>query len=136
MARTQRKIATEETRSMKHWMVGLLSMAGLAAGYSSAPEREFVLNDAFPTLKGEFLDGKPAVLPDAGAGHITLVLLGLTYDSRFQVEAWGKKFRQQFGADPDVTFFEVPMIGAAGKMGNGSSTAGCAGARPSRITNT
>ena len=44
-------------------------------------------------------------------------MLGFTYDSRFQVEAWAKRFRQDFGAEPRVTFFEIPMIGGLARMG-------------------
>ena len=44
-------------------------------------------------------------------------MLGFTYDSRFPVEAWAKRFRQDFGAEPGVTFFEIPMIGGMARMG-------------------
>jgi hypothetical protein len=44
-------------------------------------------------------------------------MLGFTYDSRFSVEAWAKKFRQDFGAEPRVTFFEIPMIGGVATLG-------------------
>jgi hypothetical protein len=32
-------------------------------------------------------------------------MLGFTYESRFGVEAWAKRFRQDFGKQPKVTFF-------------------------------
>jgi hypothetical protein len=44
-------------------------------------------------------------------------MLGFTYDSRFPVENWAKRFRQDFGAEPGVTFFEIPMIGGLATMG-------------------
>jgi hypothetical protein len=70
-----------------------------------------------PPLKGDLLSGKPGVLPDLAAGQTTLVLLGFSYDSRFQVEAWAEKFRARFGAARDVTLFEVPMMGSAARLG-------------------
>ena len=48
-------------------------------------------------LKGEFLTGRPAVLPDVASGRVALLALGFTYDSRFAVEAWVGRFRKDFG---------------------------------------
>ena len=73
--------------------------------------------DALPELKGEFLTGKPAVLPSAASGRVALLALGFSYDSRFAVEAWVGRFREDFGKRPEVTFFEVPMIGGMARLG-------------------
>jgi ATP10 protein len=70
-----------------------------------------------PQLKGEFLTGRQAQLPDAASGRIALLALGFTYDSRFPVEAWIGRFRKDFGNDPQVTFYEIPMIGGMARMG-------------------
>ena len=70
-----------------------------------------------PPLKGDLLSGKPGVLPDMAAGQTALVILGFSYDSRFQVEAWAEKFRARYGAAADVTLFEVPMMGSAARLG-------------------
>ena len=79
-----------------------------------------------PPLKGEFLTGQPAVLPDAASGRVALLALGFTYDSRFAVEAWVGRFRKEFGeraASTDaihrapVTFYEIPMIGGMARLG-------------------
>ena len=70
-----------------------------------------------PVLKGEFLTGRPAVLPDAASGRVALLALGFTYDSRFAVEAWVGRFRRDFGDNPQVTFYEVPMIGGMARLG-------------------
>jgi hypothetical protein len=70
-----------------------------------------------PPLKGEFLSGRPAVLPDAAAGRVALLALGFTYDSRFAVEAWIGRFRKDFGDKPQVTSYEVPMIGGMARLG-------------------
>ncbi len=70
-----------------------------------------------PALKGEFLTGKPAQLPDAASGRVALLALGFTYESRFAVEEWVGRFRQEFGNQPQVTFYEIPMIGGIARLG-------------------
>ena len=60
---------------------------------------------------------EPPFFPQAASGRVALLMLGFTYDSRFQVEAWAKRFRQDFGTEPSVTFFEIPMIGGLARMG-------------------
>lgn len=75
------------------------------------------VGETMPLLKGEFLTGKTAVLPTVASGRVALVALGFTYDSRFAVEAWIGRFRKDFGSRPDVTFFEVPMIGGMARLG-------------------
>ena len=57
------------------------------------------------------------VLPDAAAGRVALLALGFTYDSRVAVEAWIGRFRKDFGDKPQVTFYEVPMIGGMARLG-------------------
>ena len=78
---------------------------------------EMELGARLPTLKGEFLKGGKAVLPEAAAGKIALLALGFTYDSRFAVEAWVKRFRAVYGENPRVTFYEIPMIGGMAQLG-------------------
>ena len=73
--------------------------------------------EPMPVLKGEFLTGRPAVLPDAASGRVALLALGFTYDSRFAVEAWVSRFRKDFGDKPRVTFYEVPLIGGMARLG-------------------
>lgn len=75
------------------------------------------LGESLPPLKGEFLTGRQAQLPDAASGRIALVALGFTYNSRFPVEAWIGHFRKDFGSNPQVTFYEIPMIGGMARLG-------------------
>jgi hypothetical protein len=83
----------------------------------SAPGDGIAVGDALPELRGEYLTGRNAVLPQDAAGRVALLMLGFTYDSRFQVEAWAKRFRRDFGTEAGVTFFEIPMIGGLAKLG-------------------
>jgi hypothetical protein len=75
------------------------------------------LGEPLPALKGEFLTGRQAQLPDAASGRVALLALGFTYNSRFPVEAWIGRFRKDFGANPQVTFYEIPMIGGMARLG-------------------
>ena len=75
------------------------------------------VGDPLPALRGEYLTGRTVILPQAAAGRVALLLLGFSYDSRFAVEAWARKFREQFDTDPRVTFYEIPMIGGLARMG-------------------
>jgi hypothetical protein len=91
--------------------------AFLILGFAvAAPFPALVLGDLIPPLRGEFLSGRKAVLPDAAHGRIALVAVGFSYDSRFAVEAWAARFRQDFGADSAAAFFEVPVIGGLARM--------------------
>jgi hypothetical protein len=73
--------------------------------------------ESLPPLRGEFLTGRQAQLPDAASGRVALLALGFTYNSRFPVEAWIGRFRKDFGGNPHVTFYEVPMIGGMARLG-------------------
>jgi len=73
--------------------------------------------ETLPPLRGEFLTGRAAQLPDASSGRIALLALGFTYNSRFPVEAWIGRFRKDFGNNPHVTFYEIPMIGGTARLG-------------------
>lgn len=63
------------------------------------------VGDPLLKLRGEFLTGRTAIVPQAASGRVALLLLGFTYDSPFAVEAWAREFREQFETDPRVTFF-------------------------------
>ena len=73
--------------------------------------------EPMPALKGEFLTGRQALLPGAASGRVALLALGFSYGSRFAVEAWIGRFRKDFGDNPQVTFYEVPMIGGMARLG-------------------
>lgn len=75
------------------------------------------LGDPFPPLQGEFLTGRSARLPDAAHGRVALLAFGFTYDSRFAVEAWVKRFRLSFPDKSRTTFYEIPMIGGMARLG-------------------
>jgi hypothetical protein len=73
--------------------------------------------ESLPPLRGEFLTGREVQLPDAASGRFALLALGFSYNSRFPVEAWIGRFRKDFGGNPHVTFYEIPMIGGMARLG-------------------
>jgi hypothetical protein len=91
-------------------------MLTLAAFGAERPD-PLKISEVLPELRGEFLSGETAVLPHASSGRVALLVLGFSYDSRYAVEEWAKKFREQFDKDPRVTFYEIPMIGGMARMG-------------------
>lgn len=91
-------------------MFSLLLLAAVAIPLLTPGER-------LPVLQGEFLTGRTAVLPEAANGRIALLAMGFSYESRFAVEAWVGRFRNQFDGQPQVTFYEIPLIGGMGRMG-------------------
>ena len=93
--------------------IGTVATRAAEQSKTTAP---LATGDAFPRLEGQFLTGRKAVLPDAAAGKFAVVLMGFTYDSRVEVEAWAEHVRRDFGASGMVTFFEVPVIGGMGRM--------------------
>ncbi len=68
-----------------------------------------------PELRGDYLSERKASLPGDAAGRVALLMLGFTYKSRFAVEDWGKRFRAEFEKNPQVTFYEIPMISGLGR---------------------
>ena len=91
----------------------------LAVAAPSAQEKPTPLRvgDPMPALSGDFLTGRAATLPAAASGKVALVMLGFSYDSRFAVERWGSWFATAAAGRRDVTYFEVPMLGGAARLG-------------------
>jgi len=75
------------------------------------------IGETLSPLRGEFLTGRQAQLPDAASGRVALMALGFTYNSRSSVEAWAGRFRKDFGDNPQATFYEIPMIGGMARLG-------------------
>ena len=69
----------------------LMSTATLRGG----PAKESLrVGDLLPTLKGQFLTGRDAVLPQASSGKVALVAMGFTY----QHKLLAMSFRRMFNA--------------------------------------
>jgi len=92
-------------------------MTFMASLTFAAAASELTVGDKLPELRGEYLSGRKATLPDDSSGRVALLLFGFTYKSRFPVEAWTKRFREDFERNPQVTFYEIPMIGGMARLG-------------------
>jgi hypothetical protein len=90
----------------------LTTMASL-----SSAAIELTAGESMPDLRGEYLSGRKAILPKDASGRVALLLFGFSYQSRFAVEDWTRRFRQDFEKNPQVTFYEIPMIGGMARMG-------------------
>jgi len=119
---------------MMVWILGLALLP--LAVYAAVSVREMAVGDPLPKLRGEFLTGRTADLPQAASGRVALLLLGFTYDSRFAVEAWARRFREQFETDSRVTFYEIPMIGGLARLGKWFIDSGMRRAPPKPIWRT
>ena len=97
-------------------LVAAVSAVQARAADQSKTAAPLAVGDVFPRLEAEFLTGRKAVLPDAAAGKTALVMMGFTYDSRFDVEKWAEHLRRDFAANDAFTFYEVPVIGGMGRL--------------------
>ena len=78
---------------------------------------QLAIGAKLPPLQGQYLNSRKATLPADASGRVALLLVGFTYQSRFPVEEWARHFRADFGTNPQVTFYEVPMIGGMARIG-------------------
>jgi hypothetical protein len=74
------------------------------------------VGDSMPRLEGDLLNGRHAVLPDVARGHVTLVALGFSYESRHSVDAWVKRFRGEFGKREETAYYEVPVMSGLARL--------------------
>jgi hypothetical protein len=95
----------------------LLTSSSGSAGEGKDKVEMLTTGKLLPALSGQYLTGRKAVLPEASSGRIALLALGFTYDSRFAVEAWTTRFREEFNTTKEITFYEVPMIGGMARLG-------------------
>ena len=96
---------------------GVLVTSTATATLRAATQESLRVGDPLPALKGQFLTGRDALLPQAASGRVALVAIGFTYQSRFPVEAWAEWYRTAIGSRTDLMFFEVPVIGGLAKLG-------------------
>ena len=89
-----------------------------------------------PRLEAEFLTGRKAVLPDAAKGKVALILMGFTYDSRSRWRNGPSAFKADVRPGPDVTWFEIPVIGGMGRMASWFINSGMRKGTPKEYTRT
>jgi hypothetical protein len=98
-------------------LVTLLLGLGLVSAVPGLAKVPMIpLGGKLPKLRGELLSGRSIVLPDSVRGSALLLLLGFTYESRHDVEAWAERFRRDFGPDSRILCYEIPVIGGAARL--------------------
>lgn len=82
-------------------------------------------NPLFPTLSSTALDGRKVTLPDDCTDHVTLVFIAFRREAQSMIDSWAEPFDKEFGVDPRVLVYEVPMIGSLnGRLMGGFIDAG------------
>lgn len=95
----------------------MLMIAVLGLLPSLAPAGELIQpGESLPELRGRFLSGRDAVLPDSCRGRVALLAMGFTRGSQSAVEDWSNRFRKEFEADSGVTWYEIPVIGGLARL--------------------
>ena len=94
----------------------LFALFTAAASLAFAATAGLPIGQPLPELRGDTLSGRHAALPRDVAGNVALLVFGFSYDSRFAVEDWIKRFRAEFGQNPKITFYEIPMIGGPARL--------------------
>lgn len=91
---------------------------------TTADAQPLGVGTALPAFSGDDLAGTKVALPAAARGRVALIAFGFSYDSRVPVEAWTGHARTTWGAEPQFTWYQVPMIGGFGRLAKPFITGG------------
>ena len=67
----------------------------------------------FPSLSSQALSGENVSLPADCRGFVTLIAIAFQRGAQRMIESWYAPFSREFGDNPEVRFYEIPMIGSA-----------------------
>jgi hypothetical protein len=67
-------------------------------------------SETLPRLAGESLSGKEVVLPNDARGKIALLVIGFTKKSSHATQAWGQRFKKDFGNDLRYVVYPVAVL--------------------------
>lgn len=81
--------------------VAVLSLASFAA---------IAQSQTLPRLEGETLSGKRIVIPDDARGQTALMVIGFTKKSSQATQAWGQRFKKDFGNDQRYVVYPVAVV--------------------------
>ncbi len=77
-----------------------------------------------PRLQEENLAGQQVVLPDAATGKVALLVFGFSRASQYSTGAWMKRLRNDFGTNPGVWLYQLPVLEDAPRLIRGMITSG------------
>jgi hypothetical protein len=95
---------------------GVFSLAVVTAMVPRVHAAALAPGDLMPSMRGELLDGRKVTLPDSTHHAGALLVMGFSYESRHDVEAWVARYRRDFGSDTSLRWFEIPIIGGASRL--------------------
>jgi len=78
--------------------------------------------EALLRLEGQSLSGKPVVLPDDAHGKIALLVIGFSKKGGRATDAWGQRFKKDFGADQRYVVYPVAELEDAPRLLRGMIT--------------
>jgi ATP10 protein len=81
-------------------------------------------SESLPRLEGETLSGKQIVLPDDAHGKIALLVIGFTKKGGQATDAWGKRFKKDFGTDQRYVVYPVAVLEEVPRFIRGIVTSG------------
>lgn len=89
------------------WILTALALVMAAASCRSTYPRRNPTGEAFPTVRGEALDGTAVVLPEVGRGAPLLLLVGYEQNTQFDLDRWLLGLSE---AGVRVRAYEVPTL--------------------------
>ena len=78
----------------------------------------------FPRLQEESLAGQQVVLPDAASGKVAVLVFGFSRASQSSTGTWAKHLREDFGKNPGVSLYQLPVLEEAPRLLRGMITSG------------
>jgi hypothetical protein len=87
--------------ALRFCRLAILSVAAFALSARS---------ETLPRLEGESLSGKQVILPNGAHGKIALLVIGFTKKSSHATQAWGQRFKKDFGNDERYVVYPVAVL--------------------------
>lgn len=69
-----------------------------------------IVGESFPQLTGIDLQGNQRQLPQSFSGKLNLVVLAFKREQQVEVDGWIKTFAEISPKNPQINFYEVPLI--------------------------
>ncbi|GEM_PF-3444523 len=112
----------------------LLAALGISGRAGMRGRRiQSIVGRTLPTIGGSTLSGREVLLPSDTLGKVTMLVLGFSYSASDQIERWISAFRERFGADHDVIFFEVAILPGVYRVASPMIDAGMKRGTPSEM---
>jgi hypothetical protein len=83
-----------------------------------------------PKLRGETLDGRAIVLPDAAAGKVTLLVLGASRKGGDRTGPWREHFLADFASNPRADLYVAALLERVPGIMRGMIRSGMRGGTP------